>query len=116
VAALQKDQSVDRRGFGGRYQRLCEDPNYVKIRWRRQGCHGLKPPVASHSLMACGSHTSTPGDRSTVLIRSCVLNRGSVFPHNLLQRRSLGSGDDRTVRFILDRLEAQGIFYDRDNM
>ena len=51
-----------------------------------------------------------------VVIRSSVLNRGSVFPHNPLQRRSLGSGDDRTVRFILDRLEAQGIFYDRDNM
>jgi hypothetical protein len=39
-----------------------------------------------------------------------------VFPHKLLQRQSLGSGDDRTVRFILDRLEAQSIFYDRDNM
>jgi len=51
-----------------------------------------------------------------VVIRSSVLNRGSVFPHKLLKLQSLGSGDDRTVRFILERLEVQGIFYDRDNM
>jgi hypothetical protein len=51
-----------------------------------------------------------------VVIRSSVLNRRSVFPHELLELKSLGSGDDCTVRFILERLEAQGIFYDRDNM